>query len=213
MSPLAAFLQLLFDEGKVHLRERPRQHPAGRGEARRLLEAAYETARLDVAGPPLPFAAETALAAAEVVHQASWFLVSHAEPEEALVKALQMPAAPATAADHLSGDLVLRYLPQIYRRARAYAPSDRLTALLADLLRRWPLSGVLADIEEGPVAPPNFGGHAGLLLLYAERLAKNPRPAWVPEGQLLEYLEWVAPGRWAPKAAPALPPSARDDRE
>jgi hypothetical protein len=87
--------------------------------------------------------------------------------------------------------VTLRFLPQVHRRARAVAPDDRLAALLAGVLRQWPLSGVLSDVEEGPAAPPDFGGHPGLLLLYAERLARNEKPAWLPAGPGLEYLELV----------------------
>jgi hypothetical protein len=59
------------------------------------------------------------------------------------------------------------------------------------VLRRWPLSGVLADIEQGPLTALDFSGHAGLLLLYAERLARHERPTWFPTGAAKEYLELV----------------------
>src|SRR5438093_406611 len=57
--------------------------------------------------------------------------------------------------------------------------------------RRWPLSGVLADIDEPPLLPVDLGGHPGLLLLYAERLARQRRPAWVADGPAREYIELV----------------------
>ena len=188
---LVPLLQRLFDDGTVILRERPRLEAGERPEALALLERAYASYRLDAAGPPVDFDPGPALAAAELLGHACWFLVNHDEPPAELEKCLVMPVPPAFAAQHLSGDLVLRFLPQVHRRARALAPDDRLAALLAGVLRQWPLSGVLSDVEERPLTPPAFGGHPGLLLLYAERLARNGKPAWVPAGRGLEYLELV----------------------
>ena len=75
---------------------------------------------------------------------------------------------------------MLRYLPQVLKRARGLDPSDPLIGLLEDVLRRWPLSGVLSDVTEPPLGSLEFERHPGLLLLYAERLAANDRRAWRP---------------------------------
>jgi hypothetical protein len=77
---------------------------------------------------------------------------------------------------------------------RALAPDDPLAGLLANLLRQWPLSGVLSDVSEAPLTLPEFGGHPGLLLLYAERLARSEKPAWMPGGKGREYVELVFHG-------------------
>jgi hypothetical protein len=66
-----------------------------------------------------------------------------------------------------------------------------LTTRLAHLLREWPLSGVLADLDEGPLTPSEFAGHPGLLLLYAERLAGSENPAWLPDKAARAYVELV----------------------
>jgi hypothetical protein len=111
-----------------------------------------------------------------------------------LEKRLKMPAlSSVTSSQHLSADLMLRYVPQILRRARGLDPADPLIEILASILRCWPLSGVLSDLDEGPLVPLDFGGQAGLSLLYAERLVGNDRPAWRPEppGQTWEYYELV----------------------
>jgi hypothetical protein len=39
---------------------------------------------------------------------------------------------------------------------------------------------VLSYLAEEPLTPPDLDGHPGLLLLYAERLAANVKPAWIP---------------------------------
>jgi hypothetical protein len=190
MSPFADFLRVLLHEGRAVLREAPAPQ-RGPDDAAAVLREAYASHRLQVAGPPVALDLETALAAGALAWYACWFLVSHAQPEADLEKLLILPGPPRSPAQHLSADLVLRLLPAVYRRARALDPADRLPALLADVLRRWPLSGVLADVEEGPLTPLDFGGHPGLLLLYAERLAAHEKPAWVPAGPGAEYVELV----------------------
>lgn len=191
MSSLAAFLEPLLREGRAVLRGRPEPIAGPDAHAVALLRRTFADHRLGVAGPAIDFDAGIALAAAALVCRACWFLVSRAEPEAELERTLVLPGPPRTPAQHLSADLTLRLLPQVHRRARAHNPADKLTMLLADVLRRWPLSGVLADVDEEPHTPPDFAGHHGLWLLYVERLAQHERAAWVPEGPGLEYWELV----------------------
>jgi hypothetical protein len=195
MGSLDEFLARLLHEGRIVFRQRPA--PASstaakeKAKAAEVLERAYTAYRLDVAGPLIPFDAEVACAAGKLVRQASWALVSHGERVEDLGRRVVMPHGPKRPSDHLSADLVLRFLPQVVRRARAIDPSDALLGLLSGVLRQWPLSGVLADLDEGLSAPLDLGEHPGLLLLYAERWAQHERPAWRPEGRALDYVELV----------------------
>jgi hypothetical protein len=155
-----------------------------------VLRRTYAAYRLDVAGPPVDFHADTALAAARFTQHACWFLVSDAQPPADLDQALKMPGPPRRPEHHLSADLLFRYLPQVHRRAVSLNPADRLPALLATVLRQWPLSGILSAVEEGPLTAPAFG-HPGLQLFYAERLAANEKPAWFPDPAGLAYVEWL----------------------
>jgi hypothetical protein len=191
MSSLAAFLRNLLTEGEAVLRERPVAKTAEDSAAHAVLAGAYQTYLLEIAGPPIPFDGETAICAAECVRQACWFLVRHEEPEEELTRRVAMPGHPNSASKHLSADIVLRFLPQVYQRARALAADDPLPALLSDILRRWPLSGVLCDLPEGPACSIDFHGHRGLMLLYAERLVDHAKAGWLPEGEALQYVELV----------------------
>jgi hypothetical protein len=191
MAGMRQLLEQLLNEGKMQFLERPDSAREPEPEALPLLAKAYSSYRLEVAGPLIPFDAQTAWSAAELVRQAGWFLVSHDEPEADLESRLQLVGPPTTAAQHLSADVTLRYLPQVHRRARALSPDDLLAKKLTTILRQWPLSGVLADIEEEPLGPLDFDGHAGLCLLYAERLARHEKPAWRPRGPALEYVRWV----------------------
>jgi hypothetical protein len=187
MSALTTFLRGVLEAGRLMLREPlPAQADP---DALAALTEAYRLHALSVAGPPIAFDAPMAVAAGRVLYQAGWYLLNANEPVDA--GQLKMPADPRTAAQHLSADLLQRYLPAVHRRARALRPDDELAAALANLLRRWPLSGVLAAIEDGPLTPTDFGGHPGLWLLYAERLAAHEKAGWFPTGRAIEAVELV----------------------
>lgn len=187
MSDLAMFLQDVLYDGRMHFRAPPAREPEER--ARAVLEPAYHSHRLCVAGTPVPFDAATVLAAARVLQHAGWYLLHPLQPiaDESM---LQMPLSQSPA-QHLSADLLLRLVPALLRRARALAADDVLPRALTLLLRQWPLSGVLADIDDGPLTPLDFDGHAGLMMLYAERLAAHVRLAWFPTGPAAAYVELV----------------------
>jgi hypothetical protein len=191
MPALVDFLERVFRDGQAILRTRRLPAPSDDMGARRLLESAYGSYTMSVGGPELPFDADTALAAAECLCQACWFLLVRDEPDEEMEQRVVLAGRPRTPANHLSADLVLRYMPALYHRAKALAPDDRLPARLAEILRQWPLSGVLADLPEGPGQPIDLGGHRGLMLLYAERLAEHEKPSWTPTGEAMECVELV----------------------
>jgi hypothetical protein len=192
MSQLSDFLRALFGEGRAALQARAEPLDPRDKDALAVLQRAYDAYQLEIAGPLIAFEPKIALAAAVLVHNACWFLVSRDETEAQLKEVLVFPDSPRSPSAHLSADLLLRFLPQVHRRAKAHNPVDALAVLLADVLRRWPLSGVFADLPEGPLAPLDFGGHPGLQILYAERLAEHEKPNWAPPpGRVLECAEMV----------------------
>jgi hypothetical protein len=180
MTAFTDLVRRLLDEGSVRLRQLPRLAAGERDSVGALLADAFVPYRLDVAGPAIAFAPEIALQAVEWLALSCWFLLHRGEPDEEVSRCLTTLPAPQSAGEHLSADLVFRFLPQIHRRAHAVNPKDPLTLRLEEMLRRFPLSGVLADIDEPPLADVELAGHPGLLLLYAERLAHHPRSAWMP---------------------------------
>ena len=172
MPEFPAFVRRLLETGEARLRAAPEGDSP---EAVALLSEAFADRALDVAGPPIAFAPVAALAAARFLAWACWFLMDRRESPEGVAARLVMPT-PASPADHLSADVTLRFAATVHRRARAASRQDVLTRRLEETLRRWPLSGALADIAD---APADLGTHPGLLLLQAERLADRPRPAWL----------------------------------
>jgi len=191
MSTSSKFWRRLFTEGGIIFDGPPRGNPFADPDTVPLFTRFYNDHALAVAGPALSFVEAVSAQSARVVELSAWYLVSHAGTPEELELDLAMPGEPREPADHLSADLALQYLDSIYQRARVLYPADRMTTLLADILRHWPLSGVLADLPDGPAGDLDFGGHPGLLLLYAERLAANFKPAWIPRGLGAPYLELV----------------------
>jgi hypothetical protein len=187
--PIAAFLRPLLFEGRILL-SLDSATPIGRSDAAiAALESAFSTRCLSIAGEPIPFAPKVACDAAEIVRAACFALADHSEPAETVVRRLVMPGPPSSASDHLSADVTFRFLPQIHRRAKGLGAADPVVEALADLLRAWPLSGVLADLEEPPTTPLDFGGHRGLMALYADRLVVRDRPCWYPEGPAREHVD------------------------
>ncbi len=177
------FLSQLFDHGTIVFRSPPAPlDPLSLcPDTIAALAIAFDAHRLTVAGPPIAFDPACAIAAAELVRQSSWALMNRGLHLKEINKRWNMPVSPTTAAQHLSADLTLRYMPQILLRARALDSSDPLVNRIAAILRRWPLSGVLSDIDDAPLGSLEFAGHPGLMLLYAERLSSNDRPAWRPD--------------------------------
>ncbi len=198
------FLLRLLEQGSATLTARPALTDADRPAATALLSAGFRNHALDVAGPAVAFDAAAALAAAEFVGKACWFLVSRGERQEVVGSILTLTLPVDLASAHLSADVMLRFLPAVHRRARALAPDDVLTGALAKVLREWPLTGALADVTDGPLTPPTFGGHPGLLLLYAERLANRPKPGWVVDGPARPYIELTFEERGLPVPAPIV---------
>ncbi len=216
---LADFVRILLEQGRIEYPERPGPVPEpDRALAASRLESVHAVRRLELAGRPLPFDRDAALGAAEFLRRAGWYLVSRDEPDEEVDARLKWPGKPTTPGSHLSADLTLRFLPQILRRGAALElePEDRLMVRVAEVLRRWPFSGVLAEmIDDGPSEPGalEFGGHRGLQMDYAERLSRNVRPAWFPSGgHAREVAIWIFEdlGRDVPRPVEVAEPGHDD---
>src|SRR5436190_1084973 len=79
--------------------------------------------------------------------------------------------------------------------------------LLREAFRRHALDVAGPAVPFDPEAPPGFG-HPGLDLLYAERLADRPHPAWVPPpGPARDQVERVFARLGKPVPVPATVPT------
>jgi hypothetical protein len=179
----------------------PEATAAERASALPALRSAYEGHALSVAGSAIPFAEESAWRAASWLADACWMLVG--DDTEVKLPPLSLPAT--SPADQLSADLTLRFLPSVYRRALARPDRSTLADGIEAALRRWPLSGVLADLDGEPTGDTAFEGHSGLQLLYAERAVKSARPGWLPaDGTAREWAELIFSESGRPLPSPRL---------
>ncbi len=205
MPVFADWLSRLLHDGESVQSAPPAMSAGDRSVVEDALREAFAAYALDVAGPPVPFDAEVAVAAAVALVEGCWRLVGERADAPPPADRLGRPRSPAA---HLSADLTLRFLPAVYRRARPRGDDDPLARWSEAILRRWPLSGVLAGLPDGPAAPPDFHGHPGLALLYAERLADHPHPAWVPPpGPARDQVDRVFAGRGKPVPVPVTIPT------
>lgn len=189
MDPIDAFARRLFFRGRVRFDSRPVLERDPQHSRLLALKRFYRIAQRDIAGKPIPFDMFAAAEALKVFKWACWGLVNRDERPDELLENLTTSLEPKSPPEHFSADLFFRYLPQICARARKINPADVLVEASERTLRRFPLSGVLAGLAEGPTTSLEFGGHPGLMMLYAERFVQHSRPAWRPSGQTLEFVE------------------------
>jgi hypothetical protein len=201
MTTFRDWLERVFTQGES-VQDAPPAFPDRTEEIEEPLRREFGLDSLDVAGPEIAFDAAVAREAAMVLARACWLLVRDPEDRERLTLTLKPADSPAA---HLSADVSLRFLPSVHRRAKLREPTGELVRQLEEILRAWPLSGVLADLDGSPTTDPEFGGHPGLQMLYAERLAVTGRAGWVPVS--------AAAREWAErihhelgKPLPTLPP-------
>ena len=200
------WLQRLLTHGESSQLSAPAIGASDRASAVAQLREAHGVRALSLAGPAPAFSDEIAWQAARLLAGACWRLIGEAGADP-----LPTMAPSPAAADHFSADLTLRFLPGVYRRANTRADLAPLATALESVLRRWPLSGVLADLDGEPTTVPDFDAHFGLQLLYAERLLKTSQPGWIPEsGTAREWAERVFRERG--RSLPARPNSEDDDR-
>lgn len=206
MSNFVQWLRGVIEKGESMQSELPDLPDSELAEVRRFLQETFEFRAREVAGPALGFDAGASIWAANVLARACWRTIGDAE----LLLPLDSEREPATPAAHLSADVILRLLPAVYRRARSRGPDESLVAELELIARRWPLTGVLLDLEGSPTTLPEFAGHPGLQLLYAERFVENPREEWLPpEGSGREWIERICAERGRPMpTVPTLPEEA-----
>jgi hypothetical protein len=190
---LETFLRQLDARGRVVFGSPPPAPEGGRGwaEAAPILARRFEDDALDLAGGAPPFVPRVACWGAEIVRQACWLVACRDEPPESVARRLPDGPRPQGPGCHASADLMLRHLPTILRRAERIDGEDPLARRLAAILAEWPLSGILAGLDEPPARPCDFG-HEGLAQRYAERWSRAPKAAWLPpEGAARAWIDLI----------------------
>lgn len=166
---LAIFLEQLFDSGRVTVGEQLASDPMPPAELDGILRRLDEQYRrqLPAGWPPLdmPWARYGAV----TLYRACQLLVFRKYDAAAVEGAIAWPPPRPNPAEHASVDLVLHFLPDVIRLARAAAPEDVLVKRLLGLAQRWPLSSVgIADI--GPVDALPLAADKVVWRLYIDRI-------------------------------------------
>ena len=140
---LQSFLAALFDHGAVQV---PQPVPIGGdelAEAQKALVEFEKVYRLSLPDSPPDFDVAITCRAAEALYRiCQCFVYRDADVSSVVAPAVARLAGATTPSAHYSADLVLRFLPDIWRLARDAAANDPLVALLTELAGRWPLSAV-----------------------------------------------------------------------
>lgn len=167
---LAAFLEALFAEGRVHVAPPAEIDLQGLGAADAVLAQTERQYRQELPGMPPRLAPESARWAAVMLFRACQFVVFRDLGEEEMDRAFQ-PECPGgdSVETHYSVDLTFRYLPDLLRLARSSAEGDPLVKRLRHWADRWPLSSVgISGTQPAPVEA--VVSHPSLLCLYADRV-------------------------------------------
>ena len=183
------FIRPMLFEGRLRIGEAPTL--ALSDDDLEALKSALAIQSLHLPGPQIQGSLPTLVLAVQVVYRFARRFLSPEPLPPADDPSLRMPAPPRTPEEHAAGDVAFRFVPGLYHRAMSRDADDPLALAMKRLLRVWPLSGVLGDLTEPPETPLDFAGHPGLGFLYAQRLAANERPGWMPAGPVRECLEVV----------------------
>ena len=95
MPPFADWLTRVLTRGESVQEAPPTLTPEERPSALDVLRTAFDEHALDVAGPPIAFGPEAALAAAAVLARACWLLVGADETEPADLRFRAEPVSPS----------------------------------------------------------------------------------------------------------------------
>jgi hypothetical protein len=170
---LTSFLAALFDHGAVQV---PQPEPIAGDElveAQAALGEFEKVYRLSLPNSPPDFDVDVACRTAEALYRVCQCFVYRDQDTKSIVApaVARLPCA-TTPSHHYSADLVLRFLPDIWRLARDAAANDPLVSLLTELAGRWPLSTVgISGLHE--CSMDAIAGDRCLLQMYVDRVLQR----------------------------------------
>lgn len=171
---LSEFLKNLYEEGRVVVAERD-VVAFGDEDLRDSLHNLHLRYSEDVAEMPAlapPFDAEAALWAAQYFCRAVQLTV-HRHLDESMVAQLltPFPGLLSSGATY-SADLVLRYLPDLFRLAKGLSPRDVVVRNLTETAAQWPFSSIGIGCEPLSASLQVVLSNPSLRLAYADRVLK-----------------------------------------
>ncbi len=121
---------------------------------------------------PPEFSWQVGLWSANLLYRACHFVVQRDASPETLESTLcTKPPERPVAVTHYSADLMLRFLPGVFKLARGAAGDDPLVHILISLGRQWPLSSVgMSEVRN--VDASDLVQHPCLLQMYVDRIIR-----------------------------------------
>jgi len=170
---MPAFLSQVFEHGRVRAARGEQISETELAEARMELADFEQAWRQTVPGAAPEFLVDAALWAAETIYRLSQCLIYPAmDAQMALKITTPAPRAPHTAAQHYSVDLTLRFLPDLWRLARARGEAGSLVSQILNLAAEWPLSSVgISGISASSIDA--VAADECLLTLYVDRVLER----------------------------------------
>jgi hypothetical protein len=167
---LPSFLEALFEHGAVQV---PQLAPIGAeetAEAQKTLAEFEKHYRMSVPESAPSFDVELAYRAAEALFRICQCVAYRDLDVRGVVDpVVNAQASAASSSAIYSADLVLRFLPDIWRLARDASANDPLLLLIKELAGRWPLSAVgIPDLPECSI--DGIAGDRSLLQMYVDRI-------------------------------------------
>lgn len=169
----SSFLEILFDHGRVRVAAFSPISTEDSARAAQVLSEFEPSYRASLPNSPPPFHLETALHASEVVYRCCQCLVYRdLSLQEVLPAQVFRPDGASKGTQHYSADLVFRFLPDVWRLAKAASESDPLVAYIRELGAQWPLSSIgITGIPECDVS--ELLADNSLSTLYVDRVLEH----------------------------------------
>jgi hypothetical protein len=186
------FLAGLFEDGRVKVGAELAIAPAELTDAAAFLERQEQAYRRQLPHSLPRYDPAVGLQGAILVYRAAQLLIHREFPKEALDGLLPLPEPNATVDCHYSIDLCLRFLPDLYRMAKAAAPQDQLVERLRDIGGVWPLSSVGMGGEITVVDAGVLRTSAALWREYVDRIIQRQDLSRMQDPHVVESVKAVA---------------------
>jgi hypothetical protein len=191
---LAHFIRTLLLNGKVfvtgHIEAFEQKDT---DEARDVLKNYYDEDLLEMPYKAPVFSEEAALWAAEYIYKAVQLTVLRDAGEEVIKDQLKAYPGQINPPAIYSGDLMLRYLPQLFQLAKGLAPHDILVRELRKTALQWPFSSVGIELGQMVIDDSLFE-NLSLRYAYIDRIIHEKDTQRIKNPLVVNYIHEVAGG-------------------
>ena len=186
------FLRQLFESGRVVIESAEFASQSAISASESLLADFEHQWRTQLAGDAPTFDVEVATWAGQNFYRACQLLMHrNLAEEDALIGFPEFGFATGTPRSHYNVDLVFRFLPDLWKFAKALERTDPLSRRISDWCLQWPLSSVgTANLDdELAVDIGGFANDPSLAQLYVDRIIRHTDLTRVDHEQVRKAIE------------------------